>query len=164
MEMGPSENMSGKRFRQLCTNAWQNLTQPNKACTLLFRKVWVSIKFLSAKFGFTPPPERAQNEEKLYKSVENLKIDTFFGGGMQFYGQGFYGRLGVSDLSVGNGAFHIVYNKSRQFPRNIVKLPDNTVGTKIITYRKNIFWGINLCNVIDYIYIMKFSRELICVM
>ena len=30
--------------------------------------------------------------------------------------------------------------------------------------QKNIFRGIHLCNVIDYIYIMKFSRELICVM
>ena len=36
------------------------------------REGWVSIKLLSAKFGFTPPPpKRAQNEEKLYKSVEN---------------------------------------------------------------------------------------------
>ena len=36
-----------------------------------------------------------------------------------------------------------------------------TVGTKIMTY-SNIF--LNLCNVIDYVYIMKFSRELIYVM
>ena len=48
------------------------------------RKVWVSIKFLSAKFGFysPPPPEKGpKNEEKLSKSVEILKIDTFPGGG-----------------------------------------------------------------------------------
>ena len=55
------------------------------------RKVRVSIKFLSAKFGFTsppPPPKKAQNEEKLYKSVEILKIDTISGGGeTRFYGQ-----------------------------------------------------------------------------
>ena len=31
-------------------------------------------------------------------------------------------------------------------------------------HAENIFWGINLCNVIDYICIVKFSRELICVM
>ena len=39
------------------------------------RKVWVSIKFLSAKFGFppSPPPKRAQNEVKLYKTVGNLE-------------------------------------------------------------------------------------------
>ena len=30
--------------------------------------------------------------------------------------------------------------------------------------QKIIFWGINLCNVIGYTYIMKSSRELICVM
>ena len=35
------------------------------------RKIWVSLKFLSAKFGLTPPPKRDQNEEKLYKPVEN---------------------------------------------------------------------------------------------
>ena len=33
-------------------------------------KVWVSIKFLSAKFGFTPR-KGPKNEGKLYKSVEN---------------------------------------------------------------------------------------------
>ena len=39
---------------------------------VFFRKVWVSIKFLSAKFGLPSAlPKRAQNEEKLYKSVEN---------------------------------------------------------------------------------------------
>ena len=45
------------------------------------RKVWVSIKLFSAKFGSPPPPKRAQNEEKPYKSVENPQIDTFFRGG-----------------------------------------------------------------------------------
>ena len=41
----------------------------------------MSIKCLSAKFGFTPPPpKRAQNEEKLYKSIEDPQIDTFLGG------------------------------------------------------------------------------------
>ena len=34
------------------------------------RKVWLSIKFVSAKFGLNPPPpNRAPNKEKLYKSV-----------------------------------------------------------------------------------------------
>ena len=48
------------------------------------RKVWVSIKFLSAKFGFTPPPKGS----KMRKGCTNLEIDTFFGGGeMQFYVQ-----------------------------------------------------------------------------
>ena len=55
-----------------------------------FRKVWVSIKLLSAKFGLPPPPpKRAQNEEKLYKSVGNPQHWYFFrvGGETQFYGQ-----------------------------------------------------------------------------
>ena len=29
---------------------------------------------------------------------------------------------------------------------------------------ENIFWGIHLCNVINYIYIMKFPQEFVCVM
>ena len=37
------------------------------------------MKFLSAKFGFTSPPEKGpQNEEKLQKI---LKMGTFSGGG-----------------------------------------------------------------------------------
>ena len=49
-------------------------------------------KFLSAKLGFTPPPpKRAQNEEKLCKSVENPQNWHFFWGGgggeTQFYAQ-----------------------------------------------------------------------------
>ena len=52
------------------------------------RKVWVSIKFLSAKFGSPPPPKRAQNEEKLHKSIENWHFFCGGGGGeTQFYGQ-----------------------------------------------------------------------------
>ena len=67
-----------------------------------FRKVWVSIKFLSAKFGVTPPPpKRAQNEKKLYKSVENPQIRHFFrgggGGNSILWTKRFYGHLGVSD-------------------------------------------------------------------
>ena len=52
----------------------------------IIRKVWVSIKFLSAKFGLTLPPEKVP---KLYKSVENLQNWHFFpgGGGTLFYGQ-----------------------------------------------------------------------------
>ena len=40
-------------------------------------------KILAARCGFTPPPrpKRAQNEEKLYKSVRNLKVGTFSRGG-----------------------------------------------------------------------------------
>ena len=42
----------------------------------------MSIKFLSTKFGFTPAtPKRAQNEEELYKSVENPQKLTLFRGG-----------------------------------------------------------------------------------
>ena len=47
----------------------------------------LSINFLSAKFGFTPPPRKGG---KTFKLVENpQKIDTFSagGGGTQFYGQ-----------------------------------------------------------------------------
>ena len=48
------------------------------------RKVWVSIKFLSAKFGFTTPPPQKKGP-KMKKNCTNqkkiLKIDTFLGGG-----------------------------------------------------------------------------------
>ena len=48
------------------------------------REVWVSIKFLSAKFGFTPPPPPPKGP-KMRKNCTNkykiLKIDTFSGGG-----------------------------------------------------------------------------------
>ena len=36
-----------------------------------FQKSLGVHKFLSAKFGFPPPSKSAENEEKLYKSVEN---------------------------------------------------------------------------------------------
>ena len=53
------------------------------AVVVSFRKVWVSIKFLSAKFGVTPPPPR--KGPKMRKNCTNqykiLKIDTFSGGG-----------------------------------------------------------------------------------
>ena len=55
-----------------------------------FLKVWVSIKFLSAKFGFTPPPRKGP---KLRKNCTNqykiLKLTLFpgGGGGARFYGQ-----------------------------------------------------------------------------
>ena len=47
-----------------------------KRCDFMLRpqnEKSLAVKFLSAKFGFTPPPppKRTQNEEKLYKSVEN---------------------------------------------------------------------------------------------
>ena len=46
------------------------------------RKVWASLKFVSAKFGFTPTPRKGP---KLRKNCTNqykiLKIDTFSGGG-----------------------------------------------------------------------------------
>ena len=49
-----------------------------------------------------------------------------------------------------------------------IRQPDKkcTVGTPNMTYRKFFFffWGITLCNVVGYTYIMKSSRELICVM
>ena len=34
------------------------------------------------KIWFPPPPKRAQNEEKLYKSVENLENVTLLRGGV----------------------------------------------------------------------------------
>ena len=40
------------------------------------RKVWVSIRFLSAKFGLPPPPngpKLSKMRKKLYKSVEHLQ-------------------------------------------------------------------------------------------
>ena len=49
------------------------------------RKVWASIKFLSAKFGLPPPPrkgpEMRKNSTNQYKI---LKIDTFSGGKRDF--------------------------------------------------------------------------------
>ena len=39
----------------------------------------------------------------------------------------------------------------------------DTVGTKTIYIQKKNLRGINLCNVIGYIYIMKIFQELICV-
>ena len=65
-----------------------------------FRKVWVSIKFLSAKFGFPPPPpKRAQNEEKLLQiSIKSSKLALFPGGGDAIlWTKRFYGHLGVSE-------------------------------------------------------------------
>ena len=66
---------------------------------MLVRRIW-----------FIPPPwKRAQNEEKLYKSVENPPDWHFLrGGGGQSYGQNkkrFYGHLGVSD----SGCFQDVF-------------------------------------------------------
>ena len=51
---------------------------------------------------FTPPPNRAQNEEKLYKSVKILRLTLFPGGGggnAILWTKRFYGHLGVSDIS-----------------------------------------------------------------
>ena len=43
----------------------------------ILRKVGVSIKFMSAKFGFTfPPRPKKPNEEKLYKSVDSGKENS----------------------------------------------------------------------------------------
>ena len=68
---------------------WNGFPGQNKSTRLsatLFRKVWVSIKFLSAKIGLTPSPppqKRTQNTEILYKSIENPQNWHFFrrGGG-----------------------------------------------------------------------------------
>ena len=55
---------------------------------LLFRNVWVSIKFLSAKFGFTPPPKGPKMRKNCTNQKKILEIDTFSGGGeTQLYGQ-----------------------------------------------------------------------------
>ena len=42
--------------------------QLDYTCLSIFRKVWVSIKFLSAKFGFTSPPPK---EPKMRKDCTN---------------------------------------------------------------------------------------------
>ena len=51
-------------------------------CTLL-GKVWVSIKFLSAKFGFTPPaPEQSPKSGNTVQiSRKSSKLTLFLGGG-----------------------------------------------------------------------------------
>ena len=62
-----------------------------------------------------------------------------------------------------------VRSANRRFCQSDLLIPsvyyqENTVGTKNITYRKT-FSGELICvTVIDYTYIMKSSRELICVM
>ena len=49
---------------------------------LQFRKILGVHKIPVRKIWFLPPPPKsAQNEEKLYKSVGILKVDTFSGGG-----------------------------------------------------------------------------------
>ena len=66
------------------------------------RKVWVSIKFLSVKFGFAPPPARKRpkmrkNCTNQYKTPSRL---TLFRGGVWnaiLWTKRFYGHLGVSD-------------------------------------------------------------------
>ena len=56
-------------------------------------------KFLSTKFG-SPPPKRAQNEEKTVKISRESSILTLFpGGGTQFYGQ--------NDLWISGRCWHI---------------------------------------------------------
>ena len=67
------------------------------------RKVWVSIKFFSAKFGFTPPPPKKKKGPKMRKHCTSQqkipKIDTFSGGGggRKFMEKRFGGHLGVSE-------------------------------------------------------------------
>ena len=56
---------------------------------ILVREIWFDL----------PPPKRAQNKKKLYKSVENPQIDFFQGGATQLYGQNdFEGHLGIYEL------------------------------------------------------------------
>ena len=78
------------------------------------REVWVSIKFLSAKFGFTPPPEKGPkwgiNCTNQYKI---LKIDAFSGGGA---GKPFYGQNDFMDI----WAFLIVVNIDPEKPPHVV--------------------------------------------
>ena len=59
----------------------------------------MSIKFLSAKFGLTPPrPKRAKNEEKVHKLQEDSQNwHSFRGGNAILWTKWFYGHLGVSD-------------------------------------------------------------------
>ena len=71
------------------------------------RKVWVSIKFLSAKFGFTPPPPPPEKgPEEWGKTVQinrkSSKLTHFRGGGGNaiLWTKRVYGHLGVSDFGV----------------------------------------------------------------
>ena len=65
--------------------SWRRVVQSCCTCLLWgYQKVWVSIKFLSAKFGFTPPPPPRKGP-KMRKNRTNpqniLKVDTFSSGG-----------------------------------------------------------------------------------
>ena len=56
----------------------------------IIRKAWMSIKFLSAKFGFKPPPEKGPEWGRTVQiSIKSSKSTLLGGGGgeMQFYGQ-----------------------------------------------------------------------------
>ena len=55
--------------------------------------------------------------------------------------------------------FSAVLGDAREVPTEIALLTTYCWHQKHYI-QKIIFWGINLCNVIDYTYIMKSSREL----
>ena len=54
------------------------------------RKVWVPTKSFPPNLVLPLPPERAQNEEKLYKSVDNPQNWHLFQRRTQFYGQNYF--------------------------------------------------------------------------
>ena len=67
----------------------------------IIRKVWVSIKVLSAKFGFPPPPKGPKMRKNCTNQYKILKIDTFSGGGggnAILWTKRFYGHVGVSEI------------------------------------------------------------------
>ena len=82
---------AGIQKKEGFTRTPPNRYGPSSSLSKQVRKIWTSIKFLSAKFGFTPPPHRktAQNEENVQHRYKIHKIPTFPGGGgePQFYGQ-----------------------------------------------------------------------------
>ena len=85
------------------------------------QKVWVSIKFLSVKFGFAPPPpprKRAQNEETVQISRKSSTLTLFRGGaGNAFYGQNdFYRQLGVSESINRNSSLQSLPNLKHKHP------------------------------------------------
>ena len=66
------------------------------------RKVWVSIKFLSAKFGLTPLPQKGPKWGRTVQTSRKSSNWHFFGGGGAnaiLWTKRFYGHLGVSECS-----------------------------------------------------------------
>ena len=82
----------GACFHRVLQGAAQRWAQSYFIVTVLrdpfFRKVWVSIKFLSARFGFTPPQKGPKEGTTVQISIKSSKVTLFPGGNAtRFYGQ-----------------------------------------------------------------------------